>query len=636
METRVPPRRGRAGTLWVPRLLIAGYVVVLILVLGAVLPSLLSTRHTLDRLRQHYDPAAVAVDDLLTAALNQETGVRGYALTGRPAFLEPFDQGTDQFDRAHRALEDSTLGSMARRQLSLTIARYEDWRRYATEVNADIARGDMPAARALVASGTGKRQFDRFRTAQSDLRETIDHRVVQSRDDLRDAANRSLVALVLAVAVGVLLVAAMWVWWRIAGRQHAEAERALADSGVLTQAVIDATTDSIFAKDAEGNHIIANRARGAALNRGDADVSVIGRSVDSFVEPGLAARIRIDDAAIVADGQERQVDEILQQPDGPHVFLTTKSPLHDASGRVIGVVGVARDVTEERALRADRERLYRVEHELATTLQQAMLGRNSLEDDDRLEICAKYQPAVTQMSVGGDWYDVVALTDGAVGLIAGDVVGHGIDSATVMGQLRSALAALAVSGRGPAAALEALDEFAFTIPGARSATCVYAIVDPDRERLTYSCAGHMPPVLLEPDGAAQMLDHAQDPPLAATQRGRPRRTTTVEFPVGSMLLLYTDGLIERRSESIDHGFDRLVAEVDTRRDLAMAALCDELIAALLSGQNQRDDVAIVAARLLRATGSTRVETDAGDAQADAPARALPAEPNARILRSITP
>jgi serine phosphatase RsbU (regulator of sigma subunit) len=276
---------------------------------------------------------------------------------------------------------------------------------------------------------------------------------------------------------------------------------------------------------------------------------------------------------------------------------------------VIGVVGVARDVTEERALRADRERLYRVEHELATTLQQAMLGRNSLEDDDRLEICAKYQPAVTQMSVGGDWYDVVAQADGAVGLIAGDVVGHGIDSATVMGQLRSALAALAVSGRGPAAALEALDEFAFTIPGARSATCVYAIVDPDHERLTYSCAGHMPPVLLAPDGAAQILDGAQDPPLAATHRGRPRRTTTVDFRVGSMLLLYTDGLIERRTESIDQGFDRLVAEVDTHRDLSMAALCDELITSLLRGQSQRDDVAIVAARLLHASTTAPPATD---------------------------
>src|SRR5262249_3910087 len=110
MDTRVPPRRGRAGTLWVPRLLIAGYVVVLIIVLGAVLPSLLSTRHTLDRLRQHYDPAAVAADDLLTAALNQETGVRGYALTEDRDFLEPFMQGTNQFDRARRTLEDSTLG----------------------------------------------------------------------------------------------------------------------------------------------------------------------------------------------------------------------------------------------------------------------------------------------------------------------------------------------------------------------------------------------------------------------------------------------------------------------------------------------------------------------------------------------
>src|SRR5262245_9900516 len=286
METRVPPRRGRAGTLWVPRLLIGGYVVVLILVLGAVLPSLLSTRHTLDRLREHYDPAATATDDLLTAALNQETGVRGYALTARAGFLVPFKQGSRQFERAQRTLEDSTLGTKAHTQLTDTLAKYNDWRGYATEVNADVDRGDVAAAQQLIASGVGKSKFDAFRDAQAKLRKTIDHRVAQSRYDLRAAANRSIVALILAVAVGALLVAAMWVWWRIAGRQHAEAERALADSGVLTQAVIDATNDSIFAKDTDGNHIIANRARAASLNHGDADVSVIGRSVDDFVESG--------------------------------------------------------------------------------------------------------------------------------------------------------------------------------------------------------------------------------------------------------------------------------------------------------------------------------------------------------------
>src|SRR5262249_18665791 len=134
METRVPPRRGRAGTLWVPRLLIAGYVVVLIFVLGAVLPSLLSTRHTLDRLQHHYAPAAHAADDLLTGALNEEPGGRGNALTNKPDFRDPFARGPARFDRARRALEDGSLGDDEMSKLAATIAKYNDWRRYATEV----------------------------------------------------------------------------------------------------------------------------------------------------------------------------------------------------------------------------------------------------------------------------------------------------------------------------------------------------------------------------------------------------------------------------------------------------------------------------------------------------------------------
>jgi PAS domain S-box-containing protein len=588
---------------------------VLVLVLVAVLPALISTIRTLDRLQSRYDPTADATTGLLEGALNQETAIRGYALTEDQDFLDPFTEGSAQIERAQQFFTTASLSEAVRREYEDTIAAYRAWQEYADEVERRVATGDTAGAVDLVRGGVGKERFDAFRAAHEGLQRAVDGEVVAKREDLRETVVRSIVSLIVVVGAGVALVIGLWLWWRLAGRRQAEAERRLADTGVLMQAVIDATTDSIFAKDTEGRHILANRARAAAVSGGDPDTPLLGRTVDEFLDPPLAARIREDERLVIADGIEREIDEVLRQPDGPHVFLTRKSALHDATGNVIGVVGVARDVTEERALRADRERLYQMEHELATTLQRSMLGRGALDDDDRLEICARYQPAAAQLSVGGDWYDVVALPDTTIGLVVGDVVGHGIESATAMGQLRSALSALAFAGEDPATTLEALEAFAFTIPAAHSATCAYAVVDPENQRLTYSSAGHMPPLVLVPGAEAHQLDEVQDLPLAATRTHRRRRNTTIEFPVGATLLLYTDGLVERRTEVIDEGLRRLAATASEHRELSVNALCDRVITDLLAGQHQRDDVAIVGARLLRAHAKTE-----NDAESTAPRR----------------
>jgi serine phosphatase RsbU (regulator of sigma subunit) len=280
------------------------------------------------------------------------------------------------------------------------------------------------------------------------------------------------------------------------------------------------------------------------------------------------------------------------------VFLTTKSPLYNADREVIGVVGVARDVTEERALRRDRERLYQIEHEYAATLQHAMLGTANV-DDDRFAFCARYHPAVEGLTVGGDWYDVVARPDGAVVLIAGDAVGRGIGAATAMGQLRSAIAALVGSGADPARALESLDRFATTIAGGAFATCALVIIDAASETITYTCAGHMPPLIVSPDGATKYLDDLQDPPLATIRR-RARRFGVHSLPVGSTLMLFTDGLVERRAESIDNGLERLARAASRLRDLSVDDMCDAIVGELVETDRQTDDVAIVLARLLAA------------------------------------
>ncbi len=414
------------------------------------------------------------------------------------------------------------------------------------------------------------------------------------RQSLHTQVVRSVVVLAIAISVGVFIVFLMWLWWRLLGRRSAQRERELADRAVLLQSAIDASSDGLFAKDLEGRHILANRARAAALTGGNSDSEIIGHTVDDFLEPGAAADIHRNEELVIRSGHEKQFQEILPFSDGPHIFSVTKSPLRTSEGQINGVVGIARDMTSELALLTDRERLYQLEHHLAETLQRSMLGSDDIADS-RLEVCARYIPAA-ELSVGGDWYDTLPIAGGRIALVVGDAVGHGIEAVTAMGQLRSAMAALVNLASDPAAVLEALDQFAATLPRARSSTCLVLFIDPGAEEIVYSSAGHMPPIVVHPGRHADILADHQDPPLAV-KRHLPRRNTVVPFPVNSVVLLYTDGLVERRNELVDVGLKRLIERVEGRVHPSMNELCDRVIKRLVSPDSQDDDVAMIAARL---------------------------------------
>ncbi|HTZ10376.1 MAG TPA: SpoIIE family protein phosphatase [Acidimicrobiales bacterium] len=612
MEVRAPGQQESrpSATRW-PRLGFLAYLAVLVLLVGATAPVLIRTIQILDQQRAVFDPASAEVGNLLTGALNQETAARGYALTGDVSFLQPFLGGETQYDEAVSGLRQARLGSRFTSELDATTRAFDRWHESTDRVISDVSAGNITAARALATQSEGKALFNSFRTSQGTLAETVDQLLVADRDALHGDVELSLVVLAGGLVLGIVVAAGMWGWWRIRGRDAALAERGRADTAVLLQSVIDASTESIFAMDLGGRHILANRARHRALTD-DPATSVLGRPVGDFMGPEEAARLRRGELEVVRTGIQRQDEEVYPRPDGPHTYLVTKDPLRDAMGRIVGVVGVARDVTLERALLADQQRLYRLEHELAQTMQLAMVGDASL-DDDRVEVCARYTPALDQLAVGGDWYDVVSLTGGRIGLIVGDAVGHGIDSVTAMGQLRSALTALARTGLDPARTLEALDQFAQTVPGGHSATCVYAILDPRHQELTYASAGQMPPLVAAPGRRPLVLDDCQDPPLAATRAPGRRRTATVPFPEGSLLLLYTDGLIESRSEGLDQGLERLVDAVDRHRSMTVDDLADLLIASLQRADHH-DDVALVGLRLLHTHSQHfrhRLPADAG-------------------------
>ena len=159
------------------------------------------------------------------------------------------------------------------------------------------------------------------------------------------------------------------------------------------------------------------------------------------------------------------------------------------------------------------------------------------------------------LEVGGDWYDAFELPDGRVALTVGDVVGHGLAAAAAMGQVRTALAALADHAAGPGELLERLDGFLARSGTTDFATVCYAIIDPATGALEYASAGHPPMLVVSPAGETRWLDRALGSPLRRRPRARPQESTLLE--PGSLLVLYSDGLVERRKERIEDGLERL-------------------------------------------------------------------------------
>jgi anti-sigma regulatory factor (Ser/Thr protein kinase)/PAS domain-containing protein len=377
----------------------------------------------------------------------------------------------------------------------------------------------------------------------------------------------------------------------IEGKERAELQTTLS----LLRTILDATTDPIFAKDLEGRYTMANRAVGMSIG-GDPALDVIGCRDADLLESGTAAVIEANDRAVLASGLEQRVEETIERDRFCRTYVTTKAPLLDETGAPIGLVGVARDITNDLELISVREQLYEAEHSFTTQLQRSLLGSAELEDS-RIESCARYRPASEGLLIGGDWYDIFALPGGLIGLIVGDAVGHGVPAAMVMGQLRSAGAALAHACIDPARTLEVLDEFACTVPDAASTTCLLVVLDPANQTLTYSSAGHPPPLVMTPSGEITYLEEGRGPPLAALGRPCRRLSVTHPFLLGSTVMLYTDGLIERRGESLDLGLDRLAAGLRRRADMPLPKCCDEIVDELLA-QRQDDDMAIVGVRLV--------------------------------------
>lgn len=229
--------------------------------------------------------------------------------------------------------------------------------------------------------------------------------------------------------------------------------------------------------------------------------------------------------------------------------------------------------------------------EVSDVLQAAILpGGSALPG-----VVARYLPAVGDLAVGGDWYDVVELAPHRRAVVVGDCVGHGLDPAARMGQLRSATRALLLENPSPVAALDGLDRFAATLPGAECTTMFCGVVDEAARTLTYAVAGHLPPVLLSADGSVRWLDDGRGASLAMSRR--PREEVTTALDEGDVVVLYTDGLIERRGESLREGLARLSALVAAQDLRAPEGRIADVLLHELVPQGSDDDVALVVYRV---------------------------------------
>jgi PAS domain S-box-containing protein len=275
----------------------------------------------------------------------------------------------------------------------------------------------------------------------------------------------------------------------------------------------------------------------------------------------------------------------LQHPRGVlvlHIELAERRPFTSEDQMLLTVLAGRLGQGLQRVHQLDQQR------ETALALQNAILGPANLPTG----FAVRYQPAARPLQVGGDWYDVVDLDDGRIALIVGDCVGHGLSAATVMGQLRSACRALLLENASPRSALTAMDQFAARLPGARCTTAFCAVLDPDTGELVYSSAGHPPPIIVLADGTTRLVDGARATPLGLTfDRSRPEQTEIL--PPRATLMLYTDGLVERRREPLDTGIARAVNLVAENRTSALDDLAMQVMTRLAPGSGYQDDVALL-------------------------------------------
>lgn len=353
-------------------------------------------------------------------------------------------------------------------------------------------------------------------------------------------------------------------------------------------------TAAVLLLDERARHLVATAAKGLEEEIRQGFRVSIGR--------GFAGRIALTRQPVIIEevSSGEVVNPVLVQA-GIRSLLGV--PV-ESQGRLVGVLHVGsltpRRFTEDdvRLLElianhlglANGARASSLDHTAALALQRSLIPAK-FPRVPNLEMAGRYVPGHAS-GVGGDWYDVFTLPSGWLGVVIGDVSGHGLQSAVVMGRVRSALRAYALVCTDPAEALALLDRKVVHFEAGSMTTALYAMISPDGTSVRLSLAGHPQPILAAPGRPAALLSAPIDPPLGTAGRGRERRAATVDLPVGGVLVSYTDGLVERRGELYDAGVARLAAAVTLG---PVETVCDTIMATL-DAEHPTDDIALLVIR----------------------------------------
>ncbi|MFI1467083.1 SpoIIE family protein phosphatase [Streptomyces wuyuanensis] len=341
----------------------------------------------------------------------------------------------------------------------------------------------------------------------------------------------------------------------------------------------------------------------------DTPVTDILRSGRSYLEPVLdtASGTWIDEDSVRAEKiREHGMHSVMVVPIhvrrvllGVALFVRTKDPVPFQEADLL----LAEEFVDRAALALDNARQYTREHTAALTLQRNLHPRR-LSGGAAVEATSRYLPADLDRGVGGDWFDVISLSGAKVALVVGDAVGHGINAATTMGRLRTAVHTLADMDLPPDELLTRLDDTVQRLaqedpdapeqtPTVVAATCLYAVYDPVTRKCTMATAGHLPPAIVDPKGRVTFPDLPTGAPVGVGL-GVPFEAVELELPEGSLLALYTDGLVETRDADIDEGMHRLGSTL-AQPHRSLEDLCTRAMGCV-QGQSAYDDASLLLVR----------------------------------------
>jgi PAS domain S-box-containing protein len=390
---------------------------------------------------------------------------------------------------------------------------------------------------------------------------------------------------------------------------HRTLEDIVSDLVTRVRGVLGADAAAIYLAD-QGERLVLRAASGGAPGEIDVEPIPFGAGFPGRVaearEP-LLAQDPAPEELPRANLEELEIDSLIGVPLLAEGEVTGVLVVCAAAPRHFSTddVNLLRLAADRVALAVDHARVYEREHRIAETLQRSLLP-DRLPHLPGLAVAARYLPAAAEAEVGGDWYDVLSVPGGGVGLVMGDVAGKGLAAASMVGRLRSALRAYALEGHAPARVVEQLNRLIWTEgDDSQMATLIYVVVDPAEGEVRWVNAGHPPPLLVYGEQLSRYLEGGSSVPLGVLPFPD-FQEVTVPMDPGDTVVLYTDGLIERPGEHIDTGMGRLVAvvrEAPSEPDL----LCEHVLRELVPDGGALDDVALLTLRTIPMADRVRVE-----------------------------